>query len=141
MSNLVMGLLVIQLVGGAYLFSFVMSAGQRHSSARATRLPGLMVFVHAVLGVAAVGLWVAWLETGEPAIAWTTLASLLLSVGGGLLMFARTAGHDETIDRPMATDPADVRVAEKQIPASALMAHGGLALVLVVLVLLVALGA
>ena len=140
MSNLVMGLLVVQLVGGAYLFSFVLGAGQRHSTARATRLPGLMVFVHAVLGVAAAGLWVAWLETGVAAIAWTTLGSLLLSVGGGLLMFARTAGHEETIER-FATDPADVRVAEKQIPAVALLGHGLLALVLVVLVLLVALGA
>ena len=140
MSKFVMALLVVQLVVGAYLFAFVSSTGSRFSTARATRLPSLLVFGHAVLGVTAPALWIFYLYTGETALVWVTLASLLASAGGGLFMLARTAGRSDTLHRP-AEDPADVRVVEKQVPASVLVGHGLGAALLVGCVLVVGLGA
>jgi hypothetical protein len=140
MSTLVMMLLVVQVVGGAYLFGAVASAGSAASTARASRLPPFLVFGHAMLGLAAPTLWVGWMVTDATPVVWVTLASLLLSIAGGLVMLARTAGRSETLDQP-ASDPADVRVAEKHIPKPVLAGHGLLAAVLVGLVLAVGLGA
>lgn len=139
MTKFVMALLVVQVLGGLYQFGFLMTSGSSNSTARASRLPDLLVFGHALLGLVAPALWLAWMFSDLEAFVWATLASLLLSVGGGLVMFARTAGHGKTLDVPTA-DPADSRVAEKQIPGPALAGHGLLAAVLVVCVLLVGLG-
>jgi hypothetical protein len=139
MDKLVMGLLVVQVVGGGYMFMSHASSGSQHSTARASRLPAIVVFGHALLGVAAPVFWIGYLVDGSTWIAWTTLGSLLLSVAGGLFMLSRTAGHSDTLAQP-AADAADVRVVEKQIPKSVLVAHGGTAALLVVLVLLEALG-
>lgn len=91
-----------------------------------------------MLGFLAPALWLIWMFSQNEAFVWATSGSLLLSVGGGLVMFARTAqGQDPGRD---GGDPADVRVAEKQIPGAALAAHGLIAAVLVGSVLLVGLG-
>jgi hypothetical protein len=140
MDKLVMALLVVQVVGGGYLFMSVASAGSEHSGARASRLPPALVFGHAMLGLAAPALWIGYLVAGSTWLAWVTLGSLLLSIAGGLFMLSRTAGRSETISAP-AVDLADVRVAEKQIPTSVLVTHGLVAAALVVLVLIEALSA
>jgi hypothetical protein len=140
MDKLVMALLVVQLVGGGYLFMSVSSAGSEHSTARASRLPPPLVFGHAMLGLAAPALWIGYLVAGSPWLAWVTLGSLVLSIAGGLVMLSRTAGRSRTISAA-AVDPADVRVAEKQIPTSVLVAHGVVAATLLVLVLIEALSA
>ncbi|WP_322921984.1 hypothetical protein [Nocardioides renjunii] len=139
MSTLVMMLLVVQVVGGAYLFGAVSTAGASFSTARATRLPPLLVFGHAMLGLAAPTLWIGWMVTRADPMVWVTLGSLLLSIAGGLVMLSRTAGHSTTLERP-ATDPADVAVVEKQIPKPVLAGHGLLAAVLVACVVAVGLG-
>ena len=135
-----MALMVAQVVGGAYLFMSVASSGSEHSTARASRLPPIVVFGHAMLGLAAPALWIGYLLTGWTWVAWVTLGSLVLSVTGGLFMLSRTAGRSDTVSAA-AADPADVRVAEKQIPTSVLVGHGLVAALLLVLVLLEALGA
>lgn len=140
MSNLVMGLLVLQVVGGVYLFSLTASTGQAASNARATRLPSLLVFGHSLLGLLAPALWLAWLLTHAQGWVWATLVSLLSSVAGGLVMLAKTVRGPAAVDRP-AADPADVRVVEKQIPHAALVGHGGLAALIVVCVVAVGLTA
>jgi len=139
MSKFVIGLLIFQLLGGAYLLSFVLGAGQRLSNARATRLPDPVVFLHPSMALATTGLWVLWMATWDRGWAWAALAAVLLTVGGGLFLFLRTKQGGEMLDRP-AADPADVRVAEKQIPGLAIAGHGLFAVTLVVCMLLVALG-
>ena len=139
MTNFVMGLLIVQLLGGAYQLTFVLGAGQKLSNARATRLPDFVVVGHLTAALTATALWVVWMATHEDVFAWATLAVLLVTSAGGLFMFARTARQDSVVDRP-AVDPADVRVAEKQIPATALAVHGLGAVVLLACVLLEALG-
>ena len=139
MSNFVMGLLLAQLLGGIYLMTFLWGAGQRSSNARATRLPDALVFVHPVLALAATSLWLVWMFDGERGWAWATFVTLLLTAAGGTVLFLKTRTGGRVLDVP-AADPADVRVAEKQIPPIADHLHGLMGTVLVVCVLLVALG-
>jgi hypothetical protein len=139
MTNFVLGLLVVQVLGGLYQLSFLLGVGSNYRNARASRLPDPLVFGHALLGLVALALWLTWRSTGEEPFVWATFGSLLLSVGGGLVMFARTAAGRAT--EPVATAGArDVRVAEKRIPKAALSVHGLAAATLVVCVLLVGLG-
>lgn len=139
MTNFVMGLLVVQLLGGVYQLSYVLGAGKRPSTARATRLPDPVVVGHPMAATVSTALWLGWMTMDERGFAWLTLVALLLTAAGGAFMFLRTAGRSPVVDRP-AADPADVRVAEKQIPKVALAVHGLGALLLVGCVLLVALG-
>jgi hypothetical protein len=134
MEKFVMAMLVVQVLGGAFLFASVSTTGSRSSTARATRLPPLVVFSHAMLGLLAPALWIAYLRYGSTALVWSTLVSLLLSTGGGLFMLARTLGHSDRLDQP-ANDPADVTVIEKQVPKSVLAGHGLVAAILIVGVL------
>ena len=138
MTKFVMAVLVVQVIGGLYQFMVLATANSAHSTARASRLPDLVVFTHAVLGFLAAAVWVGQLVTGNDLFAWTTLGILLLSVAGGTLLFVKTEFKSETLDRP-AMDPADVRVVEKQIPKSVIHGHGLGAAVLVICVLIVAL--
>ena len=142
MTKFVMAVLVVQSLGGLYQFGILASAGRRDSTARASRLSDSLVFSHGVLGFLAAGLWLGQLLTGNDYWAWATLVVILLAIAGGTVMFLQTELKPETIDRPVvdrAEDPADLRVAEKQIPKSVLHGHGLGAAVLVVCVLVVAL--
>lgn len=138
MTTFVMGLFVIQVLGGLYQFGILMAAPSRHSTARATRLPDWLVFSHGLLGILAAGLWLGQLLTGNDVYAWATLAVVLLSIAGGTVMFVKTELKSKTLDIP-AADPADVRVAEKRIPKTVLHGHGLGAAVLAICVLIVAL--
>jgi hypothetical protein len=138
MSNFVMGLLVAQLLGGVYLTSFLWGAGQRYSNARATRIPDYLVVLHPMLAAVATGLWLIWMFDDSRGWAWATFATLLLTAAGGTVMFLITRSGGKTLDRP-AADPADVRVAEKQIPPIADHLHGLMGTALIVCTLLVAL--
>lgn len=138
MTKFVMAVLAIQVLGGLYQFGILMGADSRNSVARASRLPDLLVFSHAVLGFLAAALWVGQLTTGNDSFAWATFVVLLLASAGGAVMFVKTELTRETLDRP-ASDPAAVRVAEKQIPKSVMHAHGAGAALLLGCVLYVAL--
>ena len=140
MPKLVMALLVVQLVGGAYMFFVHSASGAEWSTARATRLPSLVVFGHATLGLVSPTLWIGYLAVRDEWLVWATLASLLASAAGGLFLLSRTAGRSELLHEP-AGDPADVRVIEKQIPKTVLLGHGLGAALLVGSVLVVGLTA
>ncbi len=139
MPKLVMALLVVQLVGGAYMFVVHSASSSRWSTARATRLPSLVVFGHATLGLVSPTLWIGYLAARDEWLIWATLASLLASAAGGLFMLSRTVGRSRVLRQP-AADPADVRVVEKEIPTAVLIGHGLGAALLVGSVLAVGLG-
>lgn len=139
MSGYVMAMFVVQVFGGLYLLSFVAGAGQKRSSARATRLPDPVVLTHGGLGITATALWILYLLTGAQGLAWATFAALAVGASLGVFMFLKTARGAPVLEEP-AGSRADVRVAEKQIPGIALAAHGTLAIALLVCTLLVALG-
>ena len=139
MSGFVMGMLVVQVLGGLYLLSFVARAGQEWSNARATRLPDPVVMAHAGVGIAVTGLWVVVLVSGMTGLAWVAFAALCVGAALGVTLWLKTARGAPVRETPGGS-PADARVAEKQIPGIALVGHGALALALLVSALLVALG-
>ncbi|MCR1782252.1 hypothetical protein KVF89_06880 [Nocardioides carbamazepini] len=148
MSILVTGLFVAQLLVGGYLYSFVLGAGQRSSNARATRIPDLVAFVHPLAAIVTFSCWLAYLANDDKTFAWATFALLLLTASGGAVMALKTLTGSPVVDRPSPRqgildpgDPAEVRVAEKQIPRAAVAVHGLIFLVLTVGTLLVALDA
>ncbi|WP_436701382.1 hypothetical protein [Nocardioides sp. BYT-33-1] len=148
MAILVTGMFVVQLLVGGYMYSFVLGAGQRGSNARATRIPDLVAFIHPVAAIVTFACWLAYLAGDATGFAWTTFVLLLLTASGGALMALRTVTGPPTVDRPSPRqgvldpgDPAEIRVAEKQIPRAAIVLHGLTFLVLVAGTLLVALGA
>lgn len=140
-------LFVLQLLVGAYMYSFVLGAGQRSSNARATRIPDLVAFVHPIAALVTFSVWIAYLTSGHSAYAWATFAAVLLTAGGGAVMAIATMRGSRYVDRPEPRrgvidpgDPSEVRVAEKQIPLASIALHGGTFLVLAIGTLLVALG-
>ena len=148
-SKFVLALLIIQLLGGAYLFTFTTNAGRPESNARATRLSSPILAFHALAAGSAVVSWLGWMGTGEVAAAWATFVILLLAAGGGTLMTLKTVAKPSVLEpderpggeRPSVTDPADVLVAEKQMPLAVILMHGVIAAALIGSVLYVALTA
>lgn len=144
-SNFVIGLFAVQLLGGAYLFGYTLSAGRRDSTAHATRLPSAVVFSHMLLGGFSTATWIGWVVSDERGFAWASFVSVALGVLLGTVMGLRTVTKPPVVDVPQnpvprtPPDPADVRVAEKQIPGVALLGHGGLGVTLLLLTLLIAL--
>jgi len=134
-----MGALIVQLLLGGYQFSFTTGAGRPESDARASRLPSPVIFGHMLLAIVIALLWAGQMASDSRAMAWVVFGLLVGSVASGLAMFLRTARRSAWIGG-RSRNPADHRVAEKQIPVPSLAVHGLVALSLVVGVLLVALG-
>lgn len=99
-----------------------------------------VIFGHLAIGLAGLALWTAYLAGGTPTwLAWTVSAVILVASNVGGMMFfpwwrrrrkaARTAG-----------DAAAVLPAERHFPLTVVLAHGVLADVTLVLVLLTAFG-
>jgi hypothetical protein len=139
-SKFIMGLLAVQLLGGLYLLMFVADAGVAGSTARRTRIPDPVVFWHPFVGATAAVVWVAWLFTHGDPLPWVALGILVVgsALGGYMGALTHAPAPDPVEANP--ADPAAARLAEKRIPSVAMLAHGGLALVLMISVLLVALG-
>jgi len=147
MSTLVTGLFVVQVLVGGYMFSYVLGAGQKSSNARATRIPDPVAVAHPLAAGVTVVSWLIHLASGERAFAWICVGLLLATAAGGLFMAFRTFTGGPTVDRPGRRqgvldpgDPAEIRVAEKQIPTPVIVLHGATFLLLLVGTALVASG-
>lgn len=147
MAVLVTFLFVLQLLVGSYMYGSVLGAGQWSSNARATRIPDLVAFAHPLLAVVTLAIWVGYMVSERTGFAWATLAALLVTASGGLVMAWKTLQGSRYVERPGRNqgvlepgDPAEVRVAEKQIPRLAIKLHGITFALLTVGTLLVALG-
>lgn len=142
MTHFVTGLLLIQLLLGAYQFSIAGEAGRPESVARATRLPTGTVFAHLVIAVVAVILWLVFEGTAWRGVAWATFALLVIGASLGGFMGLRTVGQPSTVPETQGVQPeaANLIVAEKQIPTVSIALHGTVGVALVVFSLLVSLG-
>jgi hypothetical protein len=140
MAGLVIWLLVIQLVGGVYMFTYTFDAGVPESTARATRLPDPVLLLHPVFGLSAILVWLAYMGTDASPLPWVTFG--LLAAGGllGAFMGLQTMRPAPDPVEVSPNDPAAARLAEKRIPLLAILMHGGLAGLILLCVLLVALG-
>lgn len=126
MGNFVMGLLLVQLLLGGYLFSFTTGVGRAESVARATRLPSLVVFGHMSLSVVALVTWIVYVGTRSRTVAWIAFGILLASAALGLVLLLRTVGRPVRLPVVPGEYPedADVTVAEGLIPGPVMVLYG-----------------
>lgn len=131
--------------GGFYLLSIWIAKGGSRRTGSSHLPPGVM-FGHLGLAVGGLLVWIGYLLTGRAGLAWTALVLLLPVAALGFLMLARwiptyrahaavPAGHGAS--RGAAADAP----AERHFPVVVVGAHGVLATVTLVLVLVAAMGA
>jgi manganese efflux pump family protein len=127
------------LVGLMLLVIWLMEYDPQFQSAAETRLPIPVISTHALLGMAGLLLWGAYLLADEDRLAYATLADLGIAVVLGLTMAARWIRVYRTYRRP-DRDRSATRVVtvppERNFPISAVILHGILATTTVVLVVL-----
>jgi hypothetical protein len=135
MGGIVLGLWLVQVLGGIYLWSFTTDGGRPGTSARLpTALPSLVLFLHPLVGLAGLASWVGYVQQEQRGFAWVSFGLLLVgAVLGELLLSRSRRGVRRAGVRPVAT-------AESRMPTPVVAAHGLLALTLLVLTLLAALG-
>ena len=147
MAGWALGTWILTAVGGAYLFSFTVGANREESTARASSLPPLMLFLHPLLALAGLGVWIGYLYSGEEGLPWVALALLVLTALLGGLLHLRTARrtkvHVPSLQSPDLT-PAENAEAnrtrvEDRMPRPVIHLHGALAGITLLLVLLEAL--
>lgn len=123
---------------GAYMVGIVLRTGNPRATATRSRLPTWVMLSHALVAAAGLVLWMIYMGYDGAAFAWSSLAFLVLASAGGGWMFLRW-----TLDRHGEADAVERRrseLSEQQIPSAAVHAHGALAFVTMVLILLTALG-
>lgn len=121
------------------LLRWVRRGGLRRSGEATTHFPPARVFTHFGLAAAGLVVWVVYVVTGRPMLAWIAFADLVLvAVLGGLLVRRWTMDGRAA----MRGDPQmnGVDLAEQHIPRRPVVLHGAFAVSTVVLVLLTAVG-
>lgn len=130
MPEAALGFWFCTILAGSYLFSYTTGLGRTDATARATALPPLLTFVHPVIGVTGIAAWIVFLVDRQPYQAWVGVVLLLLGAAVGDVLALRTAKKDPSKVRPGPYgQPADRVRAEDQMPKSAILVHGGLAVV------------
>ena len=128
-------------------------AGGGHRGGSATKLPPPVVFGHFLLAAAGLVLWIIYLALDADSLRWVAFVLLVLVALGGFPLFARwlpsrrsaaavPAGVGAGASRSGSVGPgtAGTEPAERHLPVPVVAAHGLVAVVTVVLVLLTALG-
>lgn len=152
---------LITAAGGFYLLgTWLARGGVRQQQARTTRFPAPVIFGHFLLAAAGLVVWIIYLVVAKKPLAWAAFIILLPVALLGFTMFARwigvyrgtsavpapdgqrparaAAGTASTVTAPAA---AEVAVpAERHLPVTVVVAHGLLAAITLVLVLLTAIG-
>lgn len=106
------------------------NGGLRRQGTKVTRFPAMLVLGHPTLAFVALVAWVAFLVSGWDVYAWSAFGALVVVVLLGFTMLTRwLAGHGGK----------HARGAEQEFPQVAVLAHGVVAIVTFVLVLLSAL--
>jgi hypothetical protein len=155
MSDLALLAWVVTLLGGLFLLAiWLIEYDPDFQRAAATRLPVPVISGHALLAVAGLVVWVAYLITDDDDLAWATLAILTGVVGLGTTMAVRWIGVYRATSRPVsakalaggsgagaAEERREVLVPpERHFPVPVIIGHGIFAATTVVLVLLTTLG-
>ncbi len=126
------------LVGLMLLVIWLMEYDPQFQGSAATRLPIPMISTHALLGMAGLVLWGAYLLADENRLAYATVADLAIAVVLGLTMAGRWIRVYRTYDRSPRSEPSGTAVVtvppERHFPVSAVVIHGVLATTTVVLV-------
>lgn len=126
------------LVGLLLLVIWLMEYDPQLQSAAATRLPIPVISTHALLGMAGLLLWGAYLLADEDKLAYATLADLSIAVVLGLTMAGRWIRVRRIYRKAPRRDAAASQVVtvppERHFPVPAVILHGVLATTTIVLV-------
>lgn len=140
MAQVALGLWVMTMIGGGFLFSYTWGVGRPESTARATALPQLAMFVHPVLAGTGFLVWVLFMASQQAYLAWAGVGFLVAAALVGDVLTLRTVKPKKVVAGP-GHAPADLRRAEEQMPKWAIVAHGALAVATIVTSVIAAIGA
>lgn len=124
---------VLTAIGGFTMLGIWVSRGGARTGG--SRLPVPVIFGHFVLAVIGLVLWIIYIFTEATALAWIAFALLLLVALLGITMLVRWISVRSAGAGAGATAPA-----ETHFPVAVVIAHGVLAVITVVLVVLGAIG-
>lgn len=111
------------------LVRWLSDGGPRRQGTKVTRYPAALVLGHPALAVLALAAWVAFLLTERTVYAWSAFGALVLVTLLGFVMFTRWL---------TGAGGKHARGGEQGFPAVAVVAHGAVATLTFVLVLLTA---
>jgi hypothetical protein len=120
---------VLTAVAGFWLLVRRLSEGGLRQGTKVTRFPAVVVLGHPALALAALAIWIAFLLTDRSVYAWSAFAALVLVALLGFTMFTRWLTAD---------GGKHARDGGQAFPAVAVVAHGTVAMLTFVLVLLTA---
>jgi hypothetical protein len=158
------------MLGGAYMFMVAAGISRPAGESAHSHWPSWLMFVHGSAALGGAGLLVAFLITGSHPLTWICFVDLLLVAGLGDWLFVSwfkarralaAAERGEPVERvkdyvPLNVPPTEpgqrmqqvevdlevpvTELVEMRIPTIAVLAHGGLAVLTILTVLLTALG-
>ncbi|MDQ0989101.1 hypothetical protein [Streptomyces sp. V3I7] len=134
---------VVTALGGFYMLGmWIQRGGIRQQRTGASRLPAPVVFGHFALAAVGLVVWIIYVVADMAALAWTAFGLLLPVALLGFVMLARWVPvyRDRAASAATAQGPESTVPAERHFPVVVVLAHGLLAVVTLVLVLLTALG-
>ncbi|GAA0325795.1 hypothetical protein NE235_08385 [Actinoallomurus spadix] len=121
---------ILAAVAGAYLLIvWLANGGLRRQGTKVTRFPLVVVLGHPALAVVSLGAWVRFLQTARVAYAWESFALLAVVALLGFTLLTRWL---------TGRGGKHARGAEQHFPLIGVLAHGTVAILTFVLVLLTA---
>jgi hypothetical protein len=155
---------ILTAAAGSFLLAGWLGPGGLRRRARAAGVPPAIIVSHFALAVAGLGIWIAFVAAGLAVLAWIAVGLLLLIAGLGMATLvtglpeataaggpgatavgspeAAAAGGPAGQSSQLATQLAGAAVTRRpRAPVTVIAAHGALATVTILLVLLAAIGA
>ena len=152
---------ILTAAAGSFLLAGWLGPGGLRRRARAAGVPPAIIVSHFALAVAGLGIWIAFVAADLAVLAWIAVGLLLLIAGLGMATLVtglpeataagerrpaarklRAAGGPAGQSSQLATQLAGAAVTRRpRAPVTVIAAHGALATVTILLVLLAAIGA
>lgn len=133
--------MVTIIFGLLLLIIWIIEYDREFQSSSATRLPVPVIIGHALLGMAGLVLWIAYLLVDEQRLAWATVVILGTVACLGLIMAARWVGvYRAAISPSQALNERVIIPPERNFPVPVVVTHGILAFTTIGLVVLSVLG-
>jgi manganese efflux pump family protein len=127
--------------GGSFMLAlWLKNGGQRQADTPGDRIRPQRIFTHFGLAATGLVLWIIFLASDSDVLAWIAFAVLLVVALLGFTMLATWLRERSAQPAVAGATATDARPAEQHFPTAVVGAHGVLAAVTLILVLLVAAG-
>jgi manganese efflux pump family protein len=142
--------LVTAAAGGYLLWGWLAHFRPRSGPRRGGGVPPVVILGHFALAVTGLGLWIAFVATGQAVLAWIAAGLLLLIAGLGMATLVTSLPESGPVGpraaEPVASGALATRIAATapprvRLPVTVIALHGALATTTMLLVLLAAIGA